>query len=51
MSINKVRIRNLDDEILNYFRKTEDKIGYDQLNKDVVTEIKNNKSNTNTGTL
>lgn len=47
MSINKVRIRNLDDEILNYFRKTEDKIGYDQLNKDVVTEIKNNKSNTN----
>lgn len=41
MSVNKIRLRNLDDEVLKYFRKVTDRIGYDQLNSDVVTQIKN----------
>ena len=37
----RIRLRNLDPEVLEYFRKTNEKIGFDGLNSDVVVEIKN----------
>ena len=39
MASNKIRVRNLDDEVKNFFKKSSDKIGYDQLSEDVVKEI------------
>jgi hypothetical protein len=38
---NKVKLRNLDDEVLRYLRAASDKVGFDQLSPDVVSEIKN----------
>lgn len=46
MAINKIKIRNLDEEVFGYFYKTGDKIGYDQLDETVITEIKNNGTTT-----
>lgn len=42
MAINKIKLRNLDDEIINYFRQNQAVIGYDDLSSEVVTDIKNN---------
>jgi len=38
---NKIRIRNLDEEVLKYFRKYENKIVFDDLDEAVIKEIKN----------
>lgn len=37
----RIKLRNLDPEVLAYFRNINDKIGFDELNSDVVIEIKN----------
>lgn len=44
MADNKVRLRNLDEEVLKYLHATSGTIGFDQLSPDVVTAIKNNTS-------
>lgn len=48
MSDNKVRLRNLDEEVLRYLHATSGTIGFDQLSPDVVTEIKNKTSTSGT---
>lgn len=40
----RIKLRNLDPEVLEYFRKTNEKIGFDELNSDVVIEIKTDAS-------
>ena len=40
MDNNRIRLRNLDKEVLDYFKKREDKIGFDELSSNVVEEIK-----------
>lgn len=42
MAVNKIRLRNLDNEVLDYFRQNQNSITYDDLSQDVVTDIKNN---------
>ena len=44
MDNNKIRLRNLDAEVLEYFKKTEDKISFDDLESNVVEEIKTDAS-------
>ena len=39
---NKIKVRNLDPEVLGYFRNNSNKISYDDLDSTVVTDIKNN---------
>lgn len=41
MNPNKIKKRNLDEEILNYFFSTDKKISYDYLDENVVSDIKN----------
>lgn len=38
---NKIKIRNFDEEVLNYFHKKADKIQYDELESDIIDDIKN----------
>ena len=45
MATNKIKLRNLDDEVLKSLYPTSKKIGFDSLDPEVVTEIKN-KTNT-----
>lgn len=45
MATNKIKLRNLDDEVLHALYSVSKKIGFDQLDSEVVTEIKN-KTNT-----
>ena len=44
MDNNKIKLRNLDVEVLEYFKKTEDKISFDDLENNVVEEIKTDAS-------
>ena len=44
MDNNRIRLRNLDKEVLDYFKKREDKIGFDELSSNVVEEIKTDAS-------
>lgn len=41
MKSDKIRVRNLDEEVLNYFININDKITYDSLDPSIVTDIKN----------
>lgn len=38
---NKIRIRNFDEEVLAYFQKKSEKIQYDNLDQDIINDIKN----------
>ena len=44
MDNNKIRLRNLDHEVIDYFKKTEDKISFDDLESNIVEEIKTDAS-------
>ena len=44
MDNKKIRLRNLDPEVLDYFKKSEDKISFDDLSSSVVEEIKTDAS-------
>lgn len=44
MTPNKIKLHNLDQEVLNYFFKKENKIVYDNLSDDIITDIKNDTS-------
>lgn len=41
--LDKIKVRNLDEEVLEYFRRNDGKITFDGLDPSVVTEIKNGK--------
>lgn len=40
-NLNKVKVRNLDEDVLNLFRKNGEKIPYDSLDQEIINEIKN----------
>ena len=40
-NLNKVKVRNLDEDVLSLFRKNNEKIPYDSLDQEIINEIKN----------
>ena len=41
MALDKIKVRNLDDDIFDFFRRNDQKITFDALDSDIVTQIKN----------